>query len=153
MKRVRLFLGLFFALFLIVNAILSTIGVVAGLRGMQPLNLLPAETSPAVRLLIFVVGVGLSWLIGRMLYKSLINGEVAVGESTNTAYIMLFYLLLVFAAFCFIGVLNWFILPILFAILLIFSVFALWRLLGGGFTLGSVASAFVAAFVTFYLLG
>src|SRR5712692_5649077 len=92
-KQVRLFLGLFFALFLVVNAILSTIGTVAGLRGAQSFALLPSETSPAVRLVIFVIGVGLSWLIGRMLYKSLINGEIPVGESTNTAYIMLFYLL------------------------------------------------------------
>lgn len=151
-KRVKLFIGLSFGLFLIANAILSTIGVVAGLRGVQLFTLLPSETAPAVRLVIFVIGLGLSWLIGRMLYKFLINGEIPLSDSTNTAYIMLFYLLLVFAALSFIGVLNGFILPILFVILLFFSVVTLWRLIGVAVAFGSVAAAFTAAFLTFYLI-
>lgn len=151
-QHVRLLLGIFFALFLIVNAILNTLAVVAGVRGAEPLTLMPSDTSPAVRLLIFVIGIVLSWLVGRTLYKFLINGELPVGDSTNTSYVMLFYLLMMFAGLSFLGILNWFLLPFLFLVLLVFSVFTLWRLIGLGYTFGSVVAAFAAAFITFYLI-
>lgn len=151
-KQVRLVIGLIFALFLMINAVLNTVAVVAGLKSSDPLIALPGDSSPAVRLVLFVIGAGLSWLLGRMLYGFLISGEIPVAESVNYAYILLFYFLLIFAALAFLGVLSWMFLFILFLVLLLFSVFTLWRLLGGVFTVGSVLAASIAAAVTFYLI-
>jgi hypothetical protein len=152
LKHVHLVLGLIFAFFLILNAIFDTIAFVAKSNEGQASVGLPADTSPAVRLLMFLIGAVVSWLLGGMLYRFLIKGTIPVSESTNTACVLVFYFVLTFATFAFLGVLAWFWLPLLFLVLLIFSVITLWGLLGGVFTTGAVVGAFAAAFVTFYLL-
>jgi hypothetical protein len=151
-RQVRLYLGLFFASFLILSAVVTVVAVVDGLKADVPHMLLPADTPPAARLLLFVIGLGISWYAGRMLFRFLMRGELPVGDATNIAYVMLFYLLQLFAAVAFLGVLYWFLFPFFFLVLLIISVIALWEILGGLFTACSVALALVAAFATFYLL-
>lgn len=151
-KRVRLVLGLMIATFLIVNAILNVVAIVAGMNEQDPAIGLPPDISPAVRLLVFLMSIGLTWLIGRSLYRFQINGEISVTESTNTARVMVFCFLLLFATLSFLRVWSWFWLPVFFAILLVFSVITLWRLLGGAYTAGTVVCALAAAFVTFYLV-
>lgn len=150
-KQVRLWLGLIFTLFLASNAFLSTLAALGGLRTGNPIMLLSADTSPAVRLLMFVIGLAVSWGIGNIIYRLLINGEIRVGESVIIAYVFLGFLLLIFAAIAFLGIFYWFLLPLLFVILLVFSILVLWRLLGGLFTLGAIAAALLVAFVTYYL--
>jgi hypothetical protein len=150
-KQVRLVLGLIFALFLLVNGVFHTLAVMAGLGGETPLSLLPEDVSPAVRLILFVIGIGVSWLLARMLFKFLVNEEVLVGDSTNTAYILLFYLVLTFSMVSFVSVLGWFWLPVLFLVLLIYSVFTLWKLIGGLLTAGAVALTFIAMIGTWVL--
>lgn len=149
---VRTYVGLLFAAFLTVNAIACVLAVVGGIRTEQAFVPLSSDTSPAVRLLVFVLGLGCSWFVGKMLYRYLIRGEVPVGDSTNIAYVLLFYLLLLFASVAFLGVLYWFLFPFFFLVLLVISVIALWEILGPLFTLGAVALAMLGGFVTFYLL-
>jgi hypothetical protein len=53
----------------------------------------------------------------------------------------------------FFGVLSWLWLAILLLILLVVSLFALWRVVGMWFVLGAIVISIVAAWLTFYLLG
>lgn len=152
-SEVRLYLGMLFATFLTINAIGSVIAVISGLRTELAYTPLPNDTAPAVRLVVFVIGLAISWFVGRMLFRYLIKGEIPLGDSTNIAYVLLFYLLLLFASVAFLGVLYWLLFPFFFVLLLIISVIALWELLGAGFTIGAVGLALLAGFLTFYLLG
>jgi len=153
-KQVRLWIGMCFALFLVVSAWLSTLAVIGGLNADAPWGyIIPPDTSPAVRLLFFVIGLGFSWFIGRMFYRWLISGEIGVADSVSIAYALGLYLLLAFAAIVFLGVLHWFLLPFMFLILVVFSVLSIWRLLGGLYSFGALAAAAITSVVTLYLFG
>ncbi len=150
---VRLTLGFFFLLFLLFNAIFQTLAVIAGLNHQEPIRLLPEDLSPGVRLLIFLIGIVVSWLLGRTLFKSLIHARVEVSDSTNIAYVLLFYLLLVMATFAFFSVVGWFWLPALFLILLIYSLVALWRVIGGVVAGCALALMLIVVACTYYVAG
>lgn len=152
-KNIRLILGFLFLIFLIINAVFHTLAVIAGMKGQDPIRLMPEDISPGVRLLIFLIGIGLSWILARMLFKFLISGKVQVGDSTNIAYVLLGYLLLTFATFSFFSVIGWFWLPVLFFILLIYSLLALWKIIGGAFTSCAFALTLVVIICTWYVTG
>jgi hypothetical protein len=151
-KKVKLVVGLLFTLFLVINAIFHTVAVHAWMNDKNPVFPPLEDISPAVRILLFLVGIGVSWLLARMLYRFLIKGEVTVGDSVNTSYILLFYLGLTFATFSFLGVMAWFWLPLLFLVLLIYSIFTLWSLIGGLFTIGAVVLTFFAIIGTWFFV-
>lgn len=151
-KKARVTLGLLFAVFLLINSIFLVLEAAAGLTGEGGFRFLSADVSVAARLLLFVIGIGTSWLLARMLYKFLIKGKITVSDSVNTAYILLFYLLLTFATFSFLGAIGWFWLPLLFLVLLIYTVFTLWRLIGALFTIGVVVLTFLAMIGTWFVI-
>lgn len=151
-KNIRLLLGILFLTFLLFNAVFQTLAVIAELHQKEPVRIFFSEdTSPGIRLLLFFIGIGASWLLSRMLFKLLIKGNVRVGDSTDTAYVLGVYLLLTFATACFISVISWFWLPVLFLVLLIYSVLALWKLVGGPFTGGAVALTFITIICIWYV--
>lgn len=153
-RQARLLVGMFFALFLVVSAWLTTLAVIGRLNADAAWgNLLPLDTSPAVRLLFFVIGMAFSWLVGRVFYRQMIKGEVWVDDSVSIAFGLTFYLLLIFAAVFFLGVIYWLLLPIAFFILVVFSMLSIWRLLGGLYSFGALAAAAITSVVTLYLFG
>jgi hypothetical protein len=151
-RQVRLWIGIIFVLLLTGSAVLSTVAVIVGLKGESawvPLQ----DASPAVRLLLFVIGLGLSWVVGRFLYQMLVSGEIEVGDSVSIACMLALYGILIAATIAFLAVLYWFLLPFLFLILVVISVLAIWRLLGGLYSFGALAAAAIASAVTLYLVG
>jgi hypothetical protein len=152
-KRLRLWLGLGFALVLVAGAVLTVLSWVRNPDTESSYTLLPEDTSPAVRLLLMFVFLGLSWFTSRMLFKRLVRAELPVGDATNIAYVCLFYLLLILGAAIFLGVFYWFLFPLFFFILIVLSTIVLWEILGGGFTAGALAAALAAGLITFYLFG
>jgi hypothetical protein len=62
-------------------------------------------------------------------------------------------LVLTFIGVAFLGVLSWLWLAILLLILLVVSLFTLWRVLGSWFVVGAIVAALIVAWLTFYLLG
>src|SRR5215213_11260145 len=90
-QNVRYTLAGLFTFFLIANAVFQTLAVIGGLKSAQllvtPFN---EETSQAVRLLIFLLGFGVSWLLARALYKFMMKGQLAVSDSANAAFVLLF---------------------------------------------------------------
>jgi hypothetical protein len=151
-KQVRLWIGLCFALFLMVSACLCTLAVIGGFNSDAWVPM-PPDTAPAIRLLLFVIGLVFSWVIGSMCYRGLIKGEIGVADSVNIAYGLALYLLLIIAAIFFLGVIYWFLLPFMFLILVVFSVLSIWRLLGGVYSFGALAAAAITSVVTLYLFG
>ncbi|HEX8174608.1 MAG TPA: hypothetical protein VF543_05760 [Pyrinomonadaceae bacterium] len=150
-KQARLWLGIFFVIILAANAFFSTIAVLSGLKDNATFTPFALDTSPVVRLLLFIISLAVSWGISHLVYRTLIRGEISVSESVPIAYIFLGFLLLFFGAIAFVSIIHWLLWPLAFFILLIFSVIVLWRLLGGLFTVGAIAAAIIVAFITFYL--
>lgn len=151
-RQVRLWIGLIFGALLAGGSVLSTLAVIVGLKGEAawvPLQ----DSSPAVRLLLFVIGLGLSWIVGRFLYQTLVNGELDVNDSVSIAYMLAIYGILIAATIAFLAVLYWFLLPFAFFILAVISLLSIWRLLGGLYSFGALAAAAVASAVTLYLFG
>jgi hypothetical protein len=149
-QNVRTTLAVLFTLFLLINAIFQTLAVVAGLRQTQLLlTVFNEDTSPSIRLIVFLIGCGVSWLLARTLYKFMLKGRVAVGDSTNTAFVLFFYFLLIFATLAFLNVITWFWLPVLFLILLVYTIFTLWSLVGGALTALAGVITLMAIIFTF----
>lgn len=148
-KKIRMAIGLIFAGFLILNVIIHTMGIVVNLKAGKAFFILPADISFGIRIFLFLIGIVISWLLAQKVYKFMLEGECAVNESANTSFIVLFYILLTIATFAFLGALTWFWLPILLLILFIFSLFTLWRLLGGLLTFLTILLAIIAGIGTF----
>lgn len=146
-------LAFLFLIFLIINGLfgflwpITTIYSGAG----DPIIVGPLDLPFGSRLLIFLVGVGVSWWVTRSLYWFLFTREVEVDDAINTAYTFFFYLLLTLTTFSFLGVLGWYWFPLLFLILFIVSLLTLWNFLGGLLTVGSfVLAAVVVVAVWFW---
>jgi len=151
-QSVRNILAMLFTIFLLINAILQTLAVIGGLRHtsllITPFN---EDSSPAIRLILFLVGFGISWVLARMLFQYMIKGKLSVGDSTHTAYVLLLYLMLIFASFCFLNVIGWLWLPLLFLILFLYTIFTLWSLVGGAKTALVCAATLVVILFTILL--
>jgi hypothetical protein len=155
-NRVKYAVGAIFAGFLILNVVLLTMQAVYSLKDIEPPSILPQDFSIAGRVIIFMIGLFLSWLIARQLYSLMLKGQIHIGESANTSVIMLSYLALTFATLVFVGILSWFWLPFLLLMLLIFTGIAMWRSLGAVVTilvvLAAIAISATTAFLTNFLL-
>lgn len=151
-QSARIKLAVLFTLFLLINAVLQTLAVIGGVRN-APVLVTPfnEESSQAVRLLLFLLGGAISWLLARMLYKSMVKAQLAVGDSTNASFVFLFFLLLIFATIAFLNAIGWFWLPALFLILLIYSAFILWSLTGVAWTAAVMSAALTAIIFTFLI--
>jgi hypothetical protein len=152
-QNVRTTLAVLFTVFLLVNATLQTLAVIGGVRNARLLSTpFSEDTSLAVRLLLFLLGVGISWLLARTLYKFMVRGQLAVGDSTNASFVLLFYLLLIFATLAFLNAIGWFWLPALFLILLAYSAFILWSLAGAAWAAVAMFMALTAIIFTFLIV-
>jgi hypothetical protein len=147
-----LFLGGVFTLLLLGDVMLVTAGAVTA-NSDHTFALLPPDTSPAIRLLVFFLGLGLSWWFGRFVLLNLVNSRVPFDTSANVAFTMVFFLLFTFAGLAFLGMLSWVLLAVLLAVLFLVVIAALWSLLGAMWVLGAIVLASVGAWLVFYLLG
>ena len=111
------------------------------------------DFSPVLRLLIFLLGAGLAWGVGRMTVAPWIRGMVTVADAVPAAWSFAFLVAVFFVAAAFAGVLHWVFLLLLLAIALIFSAPAFWKLLGGKATGLALFLALVAGLAAFYFGG
>ena len=118
-----------FGLFFILNVILLVFGLLVAFKNQQPM-ILPEDTGMAVRLLIFIVGVALSWALGRWLYTQLIDGEIPVNDSGGAAQVMLLYLVLLFAGLAFLNGISWIWQSVILLVLVLMTLFGLNRVIG-----------------------
>ena len=111
------------------------------------------DFSPVLRLLIFLLGAGLAWGVGRMTVAPWIRGMVTVADAVPAAWSFAFLVAVFFVAAAFAGVLHWVFLLLLLVIALFVSAPAFWKLLGGTATGLVLFLALVAGFAAFYFGG
>jgi hypothetical protein len=151
-KNVRPMIAVVFGLFFLMNIFLFILALMAALKGDQAPQVLPADLGIGVRLLIFLLGLGASWALGRWLYMQLVDGEIPVVEASTAAVTMLFYLLLVFASLAFLGGFSWIWQGVVLLVLLLMTLFGLARILGLLLTVGVIVIGLIAGVVTFLIL-
>jgi hypothetical protein len=143
---------LMFGFLLALNAALCAFAIGMALKD-RAWHILGEDTSPAVRLLMFLLGAGLAWGVGRMTVVPMIRGAVAVVEAVPAAWCLTVLVALLFASMAFAGVVHWALLLVLLVVMLFFSVPAFWRLLGGKVTGLVLFLALVAGFAALYFSG
>jgi hypothetical protein len=151
-KSVQLMVAIVFGLFFLMNILLFVLALLVALKGDHAPQVFPADTGTGVRMLIFIIGLGVSWGLGRWLYMQMVEGEIGVDEAANAAQVMLFYLLLIFAGLAFLGALSWIWQGVVLLILVLLTMFGLARILGVPLTLGLIVLVLAAGAVLFFVL-
>jgi hypothetical protein len=151
-KNVRPMIAVIFGLFFLMNILLFVLALLAAIKGGKAPQILPADVGGGVRLLIFILGLGASWGLGRWLFMQLIDGEVPIVEAGNAAQVMLFYLLLVFAGLAFLSGFSWIWQGVILLVLLLLTIFGLGRILGLPLTIGLIVVVIILGTVLFFVL-
>jgi hypothetical protein len=120
-----------FLLLLALNVVLCAAAVGMALRGEHPLTIFPEDSPPALRLLLFLVGLGAAWICGRLMLETLVRGEVEVASAVTAGWSVVFYVALFFVVLAFVGAIHWAILLVLLVLALFYTVPAFWKLVGG----------------------
>ncbi len=120
--------GMLFLLMLLALCVLAGIGSAHPAR---PVALLGEDVSFLVRLALVLIGWGLSWWAGKLIYKFLLNAWVPVAEATGSGITFAFFLALVFLLVAGTGELHWGLAILLVVLLIGFSMSVLWQLVGG----------------------
>ena len=120
-----------FLLLLALNVILCAIAIGMALDGQHPLNVFPEDSPPALRFLLFLVGIGAAWICGRLMLETLVRGEVEVASAVTAAWSIVFYLALFFIFLAFAGTIHWAIMLVLLVMALFYTIPAFWKLVGG----------------------
>ena len=140
-----------FGVFFILNVILLALGLLVAFKDQHPM-ILPEDTGMAVRILIFLVGAGLSWALGRWLYHQLIDGEIPVGDSGSAAVVMLLYIVLVFAGLAFLNGISWIWQAVILMILVLMTLFGLNRVVGWLAALAVIVAGLALGAALFFVL-
>ena len=149
-KNVRLTLTTIFGVFFFANVLVFVLSLWAAF-GSGKAVLLPEDLSTGVRLVIFLVGAGISWIAGRWLFMQLIHGDLGVDESSNAAILMLGYLLLMFTGIAFISAWSWLWLLILLLVLVLGTMLILRRIVGLPIALTIITISIILGIVVYKL--
>jgi hypothetical protein len=153
-SRARWTLAVIFTAFLALNvAILSMAAIAAFHNDWERLPPhISADTPMGLRLVILAIVTLASWFFARSLYRLLVGEDVPPSASLSPAYGLLSYLVLVAAAYCFLGYSTWLWLPILFLLVLVWTVLSLWALVGWRAMVAALCVAAVTVIVIFFVL-
>lgn len=150
-KNVRPLIIAVFTIFCLANIWLLVVSLLVAFKNSK-LQLLPEDSGLGIRLLIFLIGAGLSWALGRWLYMRMVEGEVKVSESATAALVLLFYLLLTFAGLAFLGGFSWIWQAVFLIVLVLMTVLGLSRVIGMMSSIFILVMCLVAGVVLFFLL-
>jgi hypothetical protein len=128
-SNVRTMVGAIFGIFFLANVLLLILSIWTALGSGRGAALLPEDLGSAVKLTIFFVGVAISWFLGRWLFLQMVEGNVGVDESANAAFVMLFYLVLIFTGIAFVTSWSWLWELLLLIVLSLATLFVLRRIL------------------------
>jgi hypothetical protein len=129
-SNVRTMVTVIFGVFFLLNVLLLVMAIWAAFGGGGKATLIPDDLGMGVRMMIFLVGAGISWFLGRWLFLQMVEGEVGVEESSNASFVLLFYLLLIFVGLAFLGAWTWLWQAILLLVLVLLTLFVLRRVVG-----------------------
>jgi len=128
-KNVKPLIIAVFTIFCLTNILLLAISLLVAFKKSK-LQIIPDDVGLGVRILIFLVGAGLSWALGRWLYMRMVDGEIKVPESATIALVLLFYLLLTFAGLAFLGGFSWIWQLFFLLVLLLMTLLGISRVIG-----------------------
>jgi len=152
-SRARWTLAVVFTVFLALNVAILSMAAIAAFH--SDWDRLPphisADTPMGLRLGILAVIIFASWFFARALYRLLVGEEVLPSDSLSPAYGLLSYLVLVGAAYCFLGFGTWLWLPVLFLLVLIWTLLALWSLVGSRAMVAALCIALLTVIVIIFV--
>jgi hypothetical protein len=128
-KKVKPLIIAVFTIFCLTNILLLAISLLVAFKNSK-LQIIPEDAGLGIRMLIFLVGAGLSWALGRWLYMRMVEGEIRVSESATIALVLLFYLLLTFAGLGFLGGFSWIWQLFFLLVLLLMTLLGISRVIG-----------------------
>ena len=140
-----------FATFCLANVLLLAIALLMAFKN-STLQLIPEEVGFGIRMLIFLIGTGLSWALGRWLYMRMVQGEIRVPESATAALVMTAYLLLTFASLAFIGGFSWIWQSLFLLVLFLMTLLALGPVIGTLASMSVIALCLLAGAGLFFML-
>ena len=140
-----------FAIFCLANVMLLAISLLLAFKNSK-LQLIPEDVGLGVRILIFLLGAGLSWALGRWLYMRMVEGEIRVPESASAALVLLFYLLLTFAGLAFLGGFSWIWQAVFLLVLMLMTLLGLSRVIGTLASILVLVLCLLAGVALFFLL-
>ena len=113
---------------------------------------IPEDVGLGIRMLIFLVGAGLSWALGRWLYMRMVEGQIKVPESATAALVLLFYLLLTFAGLAFLGGFSWIWQTVFLILLVLMTLLGLSRVVGMRSAILVLVLCLLAGVALFFML-
>lgn len=128
-KNIKPLIVAVFAVFCLANVLLLVVSLIVAFKNSK-LQLIPEDVGLGIRFLIFLVGAGLSWALGRWLYMRMVEGEVKVPESATAALVLVFYLLLTFAGLAFLGGFSWIWQTVFLIVLVLMTLLGISRVIG-----------------------
>ena len=140
-----------FTVFCLANIFLLVISLLIAFKNSkyQPI---PEDVGLGIRMLIFLVGAGLSWALGRWLYMRMVEGQIKVSESATAALVLLFYLLLTFAGLAFLGGFSWIWQTVFLILLVLMTLLGLSRVIGMRSAIFVLIMCLLAGVVLFFML-
>jgi hypothetical protein len=141
-----------FLLLLVLTVGLCATAVGMALRGGGPWTVFPEDSPPALRFVVFLIGLAAAWICARQMLEVLVSGEVEVASAVTAAWSVAVFLVLFFVALAFSGTLHWALLLLLLLFALIFTVPAFARLVGAGRIGLMVACCLIAGAAAVYLV-
>jgi hypothetical protein len=151
-KDVRPLVVTVFTVFCLANIFLLVISLLIAFKNSK-LQPIPEDIGLGVRVIIFLIGAGLSWALGRWLYMRMVEGNIKVPESATAALVLLFYLLLTFAGLAFLGGFSWIWQSVFLVVLMLMTLLGLSRVIGTKAAIFVPVICIVAGIVLFFLLG
>jgi hypothetical protein len=152
--RARWILMVIFTTFLIVNVVVVCMTALAAIRsgGSHLPPHLDADTPMGVRFAVVLIAGIAAWFFAQMLYKQLVKERVAPADSVSPSMGLLSFLVLIAAAYSFLGFGSWLWLPFLFIIVFIWTLLSLWSLVGWIAMICAVVLAALAGVATFLIV-
>ena len=105
-----------------------------------------------MRLGLVLLACVIAYVLAQMLYKLLVRETVPASDAAQPAMSLLAYLVLIAATFGFLGLGSWLWLPVLFLLVVIWTVLSLWHLLGWKFMIGILVLAIAVGVLSGFML-
>jgi len=131
--RARWILAFIFTLFLLLNVVIISMVLTAVFEHdlVRLIHLVLNENAAmGLRVGLVLLAAIVAYFLAQQLYRLLVRENVPASEAVSPSMGLLSYLVLIIAAYGFLGLGSWIWLPVLFLLVLLWTVISLWSLLG-----------------------
>jgi len=151
-KRTKIVLGSIILSFLLLNVVTHTISFFYFAKYKNQFIILQNDIPIGTRIILMVLILLISWFIARFIYVIMLSGEGSIFDAINSSLLIFFYLLLTAFTVLFGQMLTPFIIPFLFLIIFIFTLYVLWKFFGKLFLSVIVIFTIFVILITYFLI-